>query len=230
MKKLLAILMFSSGFVCLAQAAMIEAPVPQTQLTLPSRDLQRPQEMSYLELQASSWSPQHFSQSSQIPNTSDYSSTSPQMSLNFAYQMFTGDAVNISSKIGASFLSLQRTGNMKMDNASYKQTENLHMYQADVGAEVASNKNYFGFVRPVAGLFVLPTWSQAGSSEFSNGISEMNWAAKGSVGVVMNISKLAQVLDLDEVALSVGFERTQSLDGSDLNGNGLWASTRIGWK
>ena len=231
MKNLRRLFVPLSFFVCAAASAGdISVSVPQTQLTLERSKAQPPSNEYFIEAQVSSWRPDNFTATSQLNNTSSFTAKTPSMSLAIGESLYQNAYIRLAGKLGAGFTQLQRSGVMGFDATRMTMSENLNMLQASAGLEVAGAQEWVNTLRPMAAVSLVPTWSQAASSEFSDGINQWDWLAKVSTGLEFNIRPVARWMGLQETAFEIGIENTQSLTASSLSGTGVWAGTRIGWQ
>lgn len=232
MRKLILIIsMFSLSAIAKTAPSLIQVTVPKTEMILPSREIHQSNRLFFFDLQLSSWAPQNLSEVSHLANTTKYSkSGGPTISLNIGEDIQRTDKFLIASRLGVSYLQLERSGSVGLANNSYASSEKLNIYQGDLGVEILSSKDLFKGMHPLVRLSLAPTWMQSSSSEFTNGLSEWSLPVRASAGLILNIPKVAQLFDLQDASFAMGFEYLQSFDDGNLNGSGLWAGTRIGWK
>ena len=212
-----------------AHAQELSVEVPQSQIHF-SKEMNTNATNNSMELQFSTWSPLHFSQPSQIEDTSSFSTSIPEVSLLFSTKFAQGSWYDLSAKYGFAYTRLQRSGNVSYDITQNRVSQNLNMYQGVLGVELASTHSLFKNIHPLVGLSLAPAWSQSVSSSFNNGVSELAWMAKASAGVSVNMKSVASLMGLPEAALEIGVEGTQSLGATNLSGAGFWAGTRLGWQ
>lgn len=218
-------------FLSMGQAATQDftVPVPKSQIAMPQEAAPK-EDHPFIELQISSWSPTQFGEDSQLANTSSFSTVIPMTSLSYGSKLFQGSGYDLFSKLGASFTQLQRSGILNYEDNKLKISQDLNIYQLQLGLEASSLREIVKNVVPLAGLYLLPTWSQSNSSEFNDGTSELDLLAKISLGLSWKINPVAEWLGMQEAALEFGAEGTEGLSGANFANAGLWVGTRIGWK
>jgi len=212
----------------LAENPSFEVTVPQNQIDLQTLNEGMPtQKTFHLELSASSWSPDHFTDSSYLSNVSDFKSAgTPQVSLLMWGSGWDFSKVNIAPKFGFAYSQFQRTGDLGVANGSIELSQKLNLYSLFLGAEMASQKLWWSHLRAYLDLGLMPIWAQAAASNFSNGTSENDWAFRESAGLAWSFAKNDENVGANW-ALEAGVETTQGLQGASLSGVGYLLGLRV---
>jgi hypothetical protein len=222
-----AIVLFAFLSFQAAQAADdLVVEVPRSALPLPSEKAPASAGLTYFELGVSNWQPGTIAEESRLPATSEFSKNgSPMGSVNFASPL---GWAHLSAKFGLSFLQLERSGYLGIQNTGYRVSQNLNIFQPRLGLEWNSPRGFANF-RPFLGAGVLPTWLQSSSSEFNGGVSDIKWTSEFYAGLDFSISVVTRWLGLDDMSFNVAYEHTQGIDNGYLTGNGVVFGTRVGW-
>lgn len=216
---------------CVGEAKDIYAPVPQSEILFPKNEPKLDFTIHhFLELQVSSWFPDQLSQPSYLANTSAFSSASPQFSLLLGSLRHQETWYKLSGLFGFSYEQLQRTGTLGYDINSFRITQYLNLYQAQLGLEFMLTPPSSQNLHPLGRLSLTPTWSQSPSSEFNDGVNTMDWLARASIGISWNLPTVASWLHLEAAALELGAEGTKNINTTTFTGTGLWIATRVGWE
>lgn len=209
----------------------ISINVPQSQLSLPTTE--KPESSAsnnFVRLQMSNWSASHLTEESQVTNSSGFSTTMPEVSLQFGSKLKEMSWATLSSVLGGSFLQMQRSGDLGYENTSIHVSQNINMYQANIGLELLGTHELLKNLRPFGSMALAPTWSQSVASEFNNGVSELDWLVKSQLGLSLNSPKTAKWLGIQEAALEFGLENSVGLNNSAMADTAVWAGARLGWK
>lgn len=209
----------------------ISMSVPQSQLTLPKEDVVESKASSnFVRLQFSNWSAPRLSEPTQLNDTTGFSSNSPDLGLQLGSKLREFSWATMSSVIGGSYTEMQRSGDLGIQTASLQLSQNLRIYQASFGLELLGTRELLTNLRPFGSLSVGPAIVQSVSSEFNDGVNEVDWLATTSVGLSWNSVKTAKFMGVQEAALELGVENTLGLNTSQMSGNAVWAGARLGWK
>lgn len=209
----------------------ILVPVPQSEIVYPDSLKTPPPPITnyFLQLAVSSWAPNQINQPTYLPNTTDFKSSSPQFSLLIGGPLNEGDDVRWTTLLGISYMQMQRSGTLGYDVNAFTVSQNLNLYQLQLGAEATFKKIFTDQIHPLLGLALNPTWSQAPASEFNDGISQVDWLMRLTAGVSWSFPKVANSIGLQDASLLIGGEATKNISSTDYSGSGLWIATRINW-
>jgi hypothetical protein len=222
---ILAIILTSAAF-----AQNLVVPVPRSQIALPESSSQPVLAPAYFDITTSSWTPENLQQPSHLSETSSFRKSGPSK-LSFDISSPVGQASwgLFSSKLGLSYMQLERSGFLGIENSGYTVSQNLNLFQGRLAAEWTTKQDIARDLRPYVDLGVLPTWAQSSASQFNDGVSDMSVIGEAGIGLTFNLTPLAHWLSLSQVALDLGFETTRGFDNDQLNGSGVRLGTRIGW-
>lgn len=234
MKPLLIFSLWIMGSSVLAAAknpSDIVVPIPQSEIVYPESLSTPPPPVSnyFFQLQVSSWAPNQLIQPSYLPNTTDFKSISPQFSLLMGSPLSEGESVRWTTLFGVSYVEMQRSGTLGYDANAFTVSQNLNLYQFQLGAEATFKKIFKDQLHPLIGLTLNPTWSQAPASEFNDGISQVDWLVRMTAGLSWSFPKFAASIGLVDTSLLLGAEATKNISAEDYSGSGLWIATRVNW-
>ena len=133
---LILITLFFSGWTFAADEG-VTFNVPRSDLGLPKA--QAPMNVlgpKYFSFEVSNWTPESLTQESRLPDTTEFAkSGSPK----FAFQFISaGESFafgHLSTKLGISYLQLQRDGFFEIESSGYTVTQKVNLYQFLIGAE-----------------------------------------------------------------------------------------------
>ncbi len=231
------IFIFISFFIL--NSALAEVPrkseditfeIPQGELSLPTIDPKKTIAPHFIGFEFSSWKPDQLQQESRLPMTTEFSkSSTPKLTFNYISAGADTSIGRLSTKLGFSYLQLEREGQLTIESSNYAVSQKTNLYQALIGSEWKTNREYLSTLRPYANLAIQPTWIQSQKSEFNGGINAVEWPLYFSAGALINVWPLNQWLGVDEMAINVSIEKTQNLNGASISGTGIALGTRIGW-
>lgn len=207
----------------------INLSVPQNQMDLSTLDQTVIKTASpHLEVSASSWTPDRYADSSYFADASNYRSAGlPQMAVSLSGRGWDFSAVNLAPKAGFAFSRYTRNGSLEVGGASVPVSQDMNLYSLFFGLETISQRVWWKHLQAYLDLGVMPTWSQASSTSFSEGNSNSYWAAKESAGLLWNFKAHDEFADTEGWAAELGIETTQGLGHAPLDGTGILAGLRV---
>jgi hypothetical protein len=204
---------------------VMNVTVPQTAMPLVRDDYRIPTAHYVYEFTSSSWVPKSYSNPSYTVNTSNYDSAPvPKLSFNVLTEASNLGPVLIRPKFGISYEQLTRSGQLPVDEQGISVTEKLNLYSLRAGAEITTPKEYYR-LKPVFSLAALPSWEQANSSAFSNGISKYPLLVEATLGGTVRLTD-KPVLGTQALSLEAGLEETQDIGDKSLGSTGIFAGLR----
>lgn len=201
----------------------ITVPVPRSELKIEPVESKAP-EFDSMELGFSSWKPKDFERKDYRHQSSAFSRSFPQVSLNYRSPfLFAARGANLAYLAGVSYASLERTGIALSRPAEVTQT--LHLYQARAGLEYNGPK--LRFLAPYLRFSLLPTLLLAPDSELESSVSALGLGLEAAGGLLL-LSDY-EILGFKQLTLGLGGQYLfGSVDDSQLKGWGFQAFLRFG--
>lgn len=211
------------------QRADITVPVPAQVLDFTGIEAEaKKTKVTHIEFTLSTWQPSNFVQDSYLSNTGTFHSIGAgKIGANIWNDSWYAGPMVISPKFGFGFEQFARTGEVTVANQPTTVTENLNLYSANIGLEVAPISDLRFHLQPFFDLNVMPTIAQAPVGQFDNGISSTFWNVQEMAGLAWHAPWLASATGTSAFGLELGVEATQALTASPLAGFGIVAGTRI---
>ncbi len=208
-----------------ANDSMITVQVPEPNLTFRSNRHLLPAHHDTVELETSNWVPKGYSNASYATDTTNYNTASvPQMSLNILTDGAAIGPVRLRPKLGFSFAQFQRGGILPVNQNNLAITENLNFYSVRAGLEL-STQNSFYRLKPIASVSLLPSWEQAPTSTFSDGISKTPLLYEGTFGLSLRILSMPNY-GVQSLSVETGIEHAQAFSDNTLAATAMYAGLR----
>jgi hypothetical protein len=202
--------------------------VPQAHYSIKD-DMKGTVDQRQIEYRVSFWTPTNLTEPSFLPDTTDFQATSvPKMSIDLRGTSIRTRWVQITPVYGVAYTQLDRTGSLAFAAQGQQVHQVMNLFSARLGMQFAPVTARLGNFEPYLGIAALPTWAQAATSQFNDGISESITAMEYAVGVAYKMPAVGEFLGVPNFALVASFEATQGVLGSSLSGTGGSVSTRIG--
>ncbi len=183
------------------------------------------------ELSASSWAPKNFALSSYLSDTSDFNRAGlPLVSANYISKYADlGSQGELSTKVGISYLSLDRTAGYGISASSPQIAhESLNLFSLRLGAEYIAHHALPFHLEPAIGLYILPTWMVASRTELDNGVSAYGFPVEANLDLLYDSQSLSKMIGSADLILGIGIQEVYgSVSGSDMSGFGLQGIFRL---
>jgi hypothetical protein len=207
----------------------VELSVPQNQMDLAPLDQSLGKSKNFhLDVSLSTWAPTKYSDSSYLSNATDYKTAGfPQVALALAGGGWDFRQVNLAMKAGFAYSKYTRRGDLGVAGSAVPLAQDMNLYSLFFGAELTTERVWWKHLQAYFDAGVMPTWSQASSTDFSDGNSDSYWAAKESAGLIWNLkAQDGLATEAWDWAAEVGVETTQGLGRAPLSGTGVTAGLR----
>lgn len=202
-------------------------PVPKSEIALEPLRF-KPSRPSEYSISATTWVPENFTRNSYLHKVSAFQKTDiPALTLNRFSEIYTGANLNISSKLGLTYLQMQRTADRSMTLLDGPGTETMNFVMARAGVESAwPNILPWGF-EPNMSFAVLPTWITAQESVFEDGVGEFGLPFEATAGLLWRSPARASIYRGD-LSVGVSYQAVNgTIGGSSLRGHGVLGELRI---
>ena len=208
-----------------ASDSMINVQVPESSLTFRSDRHLLQAHHDTIEFETSNWVPKGYANPSYATDTTDYNTASvPQMSFNILTDGANIGPVRLRPKLGFSFGQFQRAGILPVNQNNVAVTENLNFYSARAGLEL-STQNSFYRLKPIASVSLLPSWEQAPTSTFSDGISKTPLLYEGTLGLSLRVLAMP-TYGVQSLSVETGVEHAQAFNDNTLAATAMYAGLR----
>ncbi len=225
---------FIISFFCFIAVAKtdetIELSIPQSELTpTEKRDFSK-SNLKYMGFSISTWAPKGISQDSRLSGTSEFTKTGQdKFSVSYTSPLLGFESSLLSSQFGLASLQMQRSGQLRIETTEIQVNHQTSLYQALLGLEWKTQKEYFLDSKFFATLSASPTWIQSAKSEFNNGVNAWQWMSLTSAGIQLPIRPLGRWLGFDDMSVNIAVEQSKDLSGKSLDGSGVVIGTNVGW-
>lgn len=218
-------------FTVSGSAAVIELPVPRSQIHFPANDLTETSNSFHFEMGVTTWAPSQLRNPSRLANTSEYK---PLKNMNFKIEMgktfYSAQWFSLLALGGFTHFQLERSGQLNSGATTTEETEVLNVFQVPLSLQVLGVSLLTAKLHPLIKVSLSPTYSRSTTGPFTKGVSELNWVGNSSVGASFDLPKTMSFLHFNDWSVAAGIETSQSLDSSHFNGTGFWISVGSNWK
>lgn len=225
---------FLISFFCIISFARaedaIELSIPHSELAPVEKIEISKSNLKYMNFSVSTWAPSELSQDSRLPGTSEFTKTGQnKFSISYSSPLLGFESSLLSTQFGLAYLQMQRSGQLRIETTEITVNHQASLYQALMGLEWKTQKEYFLNSKFFVTLSASPTWIQSTKSEFNSGVNDWQWMTLASIGVQLPIRHLGRWMGFDDMTVNIAVEQSKDLSGRSLDGSGVVIGTNLGW-
>ena len=202
-------------------------PIAQTQMKIIEPVVVK-KKTREVEIATSTWAPKSFSRRSYLTGTTEFERASlPQVSLNFLNQIYApNENEEISTKIGLSYLSLERFADIGPSGSRSHEVANL--FSLRLGAEYINHQILPKGFEPAIGFYFLPTWIIGASNPIDNGVNATGLPLEASLDLLYRMKTTDSVLGPAGYVFGIGVHQIYGqVEEAELTGLGVQGVFRV---
>jgi hypothetical protein len=206
-----------------AGTAHVVGAVSDSMLTPPPPDA--PVRDSWLDVGASSWSPEFTLPSRLSGNNVPLQTNSPALDADYTFQI-TPHSREWNGKVGLGWLSVARTAALNLGDDTTLATQSAQFFSAHIGVEYVPNALRTAALEPYLGFALLPSAVLTSDTPFANGTSYFGLPVEFALGTRVELRSIGIPWEGSALDLS-GTETLGHIDGSSISGFGIRAGLRV---